>query len=153
MSELAGRTLTLTRLLDAPRELVFKMWTDPVHLRRWWGPKGSDNGETRLDLRPGGKIFVQMRGPGFDHAMGGAFREIDPPSRLVFTSTAFEDGLGNVKLESLNTVTFEDVGRKTRLTVHTLVLRATPDMAQALGGMEEGWNGSLDRLSDYVTSV
>ncbi len=152
MTDLARYTLTLTRLLDAPRELVFAMWTDPKHFQRWWGPRGSDNGETRLDVRPGGEIFVQMRGPGFDQPMGGTFREIDPPRRLVFTSTAFENDDGNMKLENLNTVTFEDVGGKTRLTVHTIVLRATPDMVRALGGMEEGWSGSLDRLADLLTT-
>ena len=60
-TELAGRTLTLTRTFDAPRDLVFKTWTDAKHLKAWWGPRGSDNGETRIDLRPGGKIFIQMR--------------------------------------------------------------------------------------------
>ena len=153
MTNLAKYTLTLTRMLDAPRELVFKMWTDPKHLQRWWGPKGSDNGETRLDLRPGGKIFIQMRGPGFDHPMGGEFREIDPPRRLVYTATAFEDGAGNMKLENLQTVTLEDVGGKTRLTVHIVVLRASPDLIPALDGMEEGMSGSLDRLADLLTNL
>jgi uncharacterized protein YndB with AHSA1/START domain len=152
-TELAGRTLTLTRTFDAPRDLVFKTWTDAKHLKAWWGPRGSDNGETRIDLRPGGKIFIQMRGPGFDHPMGGTFREIDPPRRLVFTSTAFEDGLGGAKLENLNTVTFEEVGGKTRVTLHVVVLRASPDMVPALDGMEEGWSGSLERLQDYLAKL
>jgi uncharacterized protein YndB with AHSA1/START domain len=153
MTDLSKYTLTLTRMLDAPRELVFKAWTDPKHLQRWWGPKGSDNGETRLDLRPGGRIFIQMRGPGFDHPMGGAFREIDPPRRLVFTSTAFEDGAGDMKLENLNTITFEDIGGKTRMTVHVVVLRASADMMPALDGMKEGWSGSLDRLTELLTTL
>jgi len=153
MTDLAKYTLTLTRMLDAPRELVFKAWTDPKHFQRWWGPKGSDNGETRLDPRLGGNIFIQMRGPGFDHPMGGTFREIDPPRRLVYTATAFDDGAGNFKLENLQTVTFEDVGGKTKLTVHIVVLRASPDLIPALDRMEEGFGGSLDRLADLLTKL
>ncbi|HUO89498.1 MAG TPA: SRPBCC domain-containing protein [Rhizomicrobium sp.] len=149
-----GTTLTLTRTLEAPRELVFKMWTDAKHLKEWWGPAGSENGETRIELRVGGKIFIQMRGPGFDHPMGGEFREIDPPRRLVFTSTAFQNADRSWQFVNLNTITFEDLGgSRTRLTVHVVVQKASDTNIVPVGGMELGWAGSLDRLSDHLAKT
>jgi uncharacterized protein YndB with AHSA1/START domain len=150
----AGTTLTLTRILDAPRALVFKAWTDARHLQAWWGPAGSENGETRIDLRIGGKIHIEMRGPGFDHPMGGEFREIDPPRRLVFTSSAFRNEDGSWQFINLNTVTFEDLGgNRTRLTVHCVVQKASETNNVPVGGMELGWNGSLDRLADLLAKM
>lgn len=149
----AGVELHMERILDAPRDLVFAMWTDPKHFRAWWGPAGSDNGETRLDVRPGGEIFIQMRGPGFDHPMGGAFVEIDAPRRLVFTSKAFPNPDGSWKLINLNTVTFDDLGGKTRMTLHVVVQQADEDVMVPVAGMEMGWTGSLDRLRDYVAKL
>ncbi|HEY0106234.1 MAG TPA: SRPBCC domain-containing protein [Rhizomicrobium sp.] len=150
----AGTTLTLERLLDAPRELVFRVWTETEHFRAWWGPAGSDNGETSLDLRPGGEIHVHMRGPGFDHPMGGEFLEIDPPNRLVFLSKAFRNADGSWQFVNRNTVTFEEIGKnRTRLTVHVVVQSASEVNVVPVGGMEMGWNGSLDRLADLLARL
>jgi uncharacterized protein YndB with AHSA1/START domain len=149
----AGVELKLERIYDAPRELVFRMWTDPVHLRAWWGPTGSDNGETRLDLRPGGEIFIAMRGPGFDHPMGGEFLEIDPPRRLVFTSKAFQNPDGSWKLINHNTVTFEDLGNRTKISLHAVVQQADADVMIPVANMEQGWSGSLVRLHDYLAKL
>ena len=149
----AGVQLTLTRLFDAPRDLVFKTWIDEKHLRAWWGPKGSDNGETRLDVRPGGQIFIEMRGPGFDHPMGGEFLEIEPPRRLVFLSKAFQNPDGSWKFINRNTVTFEELGQKTKMTLHVIVQQADDGVEIPVTNMEMGWSGSLDRLHDLLTSL
>ncbi len=146
----AGTTMTLTRTFDAPRELVFRMWTDAKHFKAWWGPAGSENGETRLDARPGGEIFVEMRGPGFDHPMGGEFLEIDPPCRLVFTSKAFKDADGAWQFVNHNTVTFEESGGKTIMTLLCVVQRGSDDFAIPVDNMREGWSGSFDRLRDLL---
>lgn len=146
----AGVQVNLERIFDAPRELVFAMWTDAKHFRAWWGPAGSDNGETRLDVRPGGEIFVQMRGPGFDHPMGGEFLEIDPPRRLVFLSKAFQNPDGTYKFVNHNTVTFEALGAKTKMTLRCVVQRGDEDIGVPVADMEAGWNGSLDRLRDLL---
>jgi uncharacterized protein YndB with AHSA1/START domain len=88
-----------------------------------------------------------MRGPdGVIYPMKGVFREVVAPERLVFTSTAVEDAAGNPQLEGLATVTFAEHEGKTLLTVHNLILKAGPGAADALAGMDEGWNQSLDRL-------
>ena len=149
----AIRELTLTRTFDAPRALVFKLWTDPVQLARWWGPKDFTNIVRSWDARPGGKIDLTMSWPQGDHPMGGGFREVDPPKRLVFTSTAFEDKEGNAELENLNTVTFEDDNGKTKVTVHVIVLKASAAVAGPLSGMEAGWSQSLDKLGDLVAQI
>src|SRR5262249_62231345 len=126
----AGVQMTLTRTFDAPRELVFNAWVDEKHMQAWWGPAGSENGETRLDVRPGGEILVHLRGPGFDHPMGGEYVEIDPPSRLVFLSKAFQNSDGSWKFVNRNTVTFEDLGgRRTKLTLHCIVQQADEEVA------------------------
>src|SRR5260370_33691510 len=83
------RTVVITRVLDAPRELVFRAWTDAKHLARWWGPKGFTNPVCEVDARPGGALRIVMRAPdGAEHPMTGVFREIMAPARLVFTSAA-----------------------------------------------------------------
>jgi uncharacterized protein YndB with AHSA1/START domain len=148
------RELTLTRVFDAPRALMFKLWTDPDHLARWWGPRMFTSVVRKWEARPGGKIDLTMTMDNGDgHPMGGGFREVDPPKRLVFTSTAFEDKDGNAELENLNTVTFEDDKGKTKVTVHVIVLKASAAVAGALAGMEMGWNQSLDKLAELIAQI
>jgi uncharacterized protein YndB with AHSA1/START domain len=142
------RELRITRTFHAPRALVWKAWTDPLHLAKWWGPKDFTNPCCELDLRPGGVIRVDMRGPdGVDHPMGGIFHEIVEPERLVFTTTAFADETGDPRLEVLNTVIFVEREGKTELTLRAVVMKSTPEVEEPVRGMEEGWNQSLDRLA------
>ncbi|MBL6936314.1 MAG: SRPBCC domain-containing protein [Alphaproteobacteria bacterium] len=149
----AGTEVRFERIFDAPRDLVFACWTDARHLKAWWGPAGSENGETRIDPRPGGDIFIQMRGPGFDHPMGGTVEEIDPPRRLVFLSKAFRNPDGSWAFVNRNTVLFEDVGTGTRVRLHTLVLSASEEFAVPVDNMKEGWAGSLDRLAAHLAKT
>src|SRR5580658_1247711 len=86
-----GREFTFTREYDAPRELVFRAWTDPRHVAQWWGPGGFTNPVCEWDARPGNAIHVVMRAPdGTEHGMGGEFREVVAPERLVFTAGALD---------------------------------------------------------------
>jgi uncharacterized protein YndB with AHSA1/START domain len=131
--------------------MVFKAWTHPGHLANWWGPEGFTNPVCKLDLRPGGTIYIEMEGPdGTVYPMGGTFREIIEPERLVFVSTAIPDEDGLPQLEALNTVTFESQNGKTKLTLHVVVTKVAPAAEQALSGMSGGWNQSQDRLADYL---
>ena len=150
----ATREVTLTRIYDAPRSLVFRMWTDPVHMAQWWGPKLFTNPVCELDVRPGGKIWIVMRGPkgtdfDQDFPMSGTFHEVVEPERLVFTAIA-EDKDGNPLLEAHTTVTFEDQGGKTKLTVQANAVGLAPVAPQMLAGMEAGWSQSLEKLADLV---
>jgi uncharacterized protein YndB with AHSA1/START domain len=147
-----NREATITRTFDAPRELVFKAWTDPQHVAQWWGPKYFSNTVCELDARPGGAIRIHMRGPdGTVYPMKGVFREVVPPERLVFTSSTFENEEGNPQLEATHTVTFEDQGGKTKLTLHAVITKAGPGTEMALSGMEVGWNQSFDKLAELLS--
>src|ERR1700730_17678211 len=111
--ESAERQLKITRVFDAPREVVFKAWTDPKQLAQWWGPHGFTNPVCELDARPGGAIRIHMRGPdGTVYPMTGVYKEIGEPERLVFTSAALDEK-GNPLFEVLNTVTFAQQGGHT----------------------------------------
>lgn len=151
-AESAKSDLVLTRKLDAPRQLVFNAWIDPMHFEKWWSPKGFTNDVRILDARPDGIIDMDMIGPeGNRFHMGGTFHEIVPPERIVFTTRGFRRPDGEWDLEVLNTITFADEGGKTMLTLDVKVLKATPELAGPLSGMNEGWNQSLDKLEDLVT--
>jgi uncharacterized protein YndB with AHSA1/START domain len=146
----ATREVTITRVLDAPRSLVFNAWTDPKQMAQWWGPHGFTNPICELDVRVGGAIRIHMRAPdGTVYPMTGTFREIDPPARLVFLAVA-EDHAGTRHLESLTTVTFEEQGGKTKLTVHAKAVGFSEAAPQMLGGMEAGWTQSLERLAELA---
>ncbi len=150
---LAERGLVFTRVIDAPRELVWKAWTEPGHVAEWWGPQGFTNPVCELDVRPGGAIRIDMRGPdGTVYPMMGVFREIVAPERLVFTSVALDEK-GKPLFEELNTVTFERHDGKTKLTIHASVSKATAEAEPYLAGMEQGWNQSLDRFAAYVVKI
>ena len=86
-----GHELVLTRVFDAPRELVFKAWTDAKRVAQWWGPHQFTNPVCELDARPGGAIRIHMRGPdGTVYPMTGVYQEVVEPERIVFTSAALD---------------------------------------------------------------
>ncbi|HEY2034304.1 MAG TPA: SRPBCC domain-containing protein [Rhizomicrobium sp.] len=152
-AQLHSRELSITRVFDAPRDLVFKAWTDARMLAEWFGPQGFTNPICKCDARVGGEIYVVMRANdeiakamGFrDAPMRGEFRQVDPPKRLVFTNNAV-DADDNVILNGLTTVTFEEVGRKTKMTFHTVASGTQPQVVFMLQGMEAGWTQSFDKL-------
>lgn len=152
--ESAQRELVITRVFDAPRALVFKVWTDPKHVAQWWGPHGYTNPVCELDLRPGGALYIEMTGEdGIAIPNKGLFHEVVEPERIVFSTLAFEDAEGNPQLEVHNTVTFVDLNSKTQVTLRSVVTKSTPEMAGSLAGMEQGWNESLDRLADTLKNA
>ena len=145
--------LTLTRVFDAPRELVFAAWTDPRHVAQWWGPRGFTTPVCEMDVRPGGKVFIVMRGPdGTENPTHGVLDEVVVPERLVMSAAGFEDEAGTPRFEVRNTVTFTEQDGKTLLTLHALVLKATPEMEPALTGMRQGWTETLDRLGEFLAA-
>ena len=149
------KELTLERTFDAPRELVFKAWTDPALVAEWWGPHGFTSTAKTWDVTPGGQIDLVMLagkelGPMADHEfpMNGEFEEIVNGEKLVYTSNAIMDG--KEVLTTRNIVTFDEQDGKTKLTVHIVVTMTTPEAAGPLAGMEIGWNQTLDRLVEFV---
>jgi uncharacterized protein YndB with AHSA1/START domain len=148
--ESAAPDMVLTRLLNAPRELVFKVWTDAGELAKWWGPDGFTNPVCEVSARAGGAIRIHMRAPnGTTYPMTGIYQEVVAPERLVFKSAALDEH-GSPLFDVLNTVTFVKDGLKTRLTVEARVLRMNAAAAPYLKGQEAGWSQSLGRLESLL---
>lgn len=143
--------IVMTRLFDAPSQLVFEAMTKPEHVKRWWGRLGEGHSVPvcEIDLRPGGKWRFVNRHPKGEAAFHGEYREIDPPSRLVFTEI-FEDFPDTV---SLVTALFVEEGDKTRMTVTVRYpSQQVRDMVIA-SGMAKGAAISYDRLEDLVIEL
>jgi uncharacterized protein YndB with AHSA1/START domain len=153
--------LVITRIFDAPRELVWKAWTEPEHVMRWWGPKGFTSPVCKIDFREGGKYLFCMRSPeGQDYWSIGVYREIVPMERIVCTDS-FADEKGNPvpashygmpgdwPQELIVTVTLEEHEGKTKMTMRQAGIPAgqMKEMAQA------GWNESFDKLAEDLAKA
>ena len=149
----AEREITLTRVFDAPRALVFKAWTDPAQVARWWGPKMFTNPVCEVDARPGGRLRIVMRAPdGNDYPMRGVFQDVVAPERLSFTNIAV-DAEDRPIIEGFTTVLFAEEGKKTRVTVQTRGKAMVPIATQYLQGMEQGWSMSLEKLAELLPTL
>jgi len=147
------RSLSIVRTYDAPRALVWKMWTDPAHVAAWWGPEHFTTPVVRMDVRPGGDIHMVMRAPnGIGMPFSGRFVEIDEPQRLVMR-TWVQHPDGTTWFEVENTLRFEEVGDRTVQTLHARVLTADESALGPLGGMEAGWSQSLDKLEREIVTT
>jgi uncharacterized protein YndB with AHSA1/START domain len=145
--------LLLTRVLDAPRERVFKAWSDATEVAKWWGPKDFTNPVCEINCCIGGTMRIHMRSPdGTVYPMSGTYREVTAPERIVFISAAL-DGDGKAIFQVLHTVTFAAEGAKTRLTLQAKLVKSTAAAAPYLKGQEAGWTQSLDRLDREVTGA
>jgi len=130
--------MELTRLIRAPRSLVWQAWTDVDKLQQWWGPKHFTNPRCEIDLRDG-IVFP----------MSGEYEQIVPPERLVFLSSALDEQ-GEPIFTNRNTVVFREVDGATEISIHTRVIDAKAAAWQYLKGMREGWSSSLDKLDAFV---
>jgi uncharacterized protein YndB with AHSA1/START domain len=159
------REFTIMRVFDVPREMVWKAFTEPQHMKEWWGPKGSTIVASKMDLRVGGTYHGAMRDPS-GRVIWAKFiyREVIAPDRLVWVHS-FSDETGGLTrhpmsptwpLELLTTVTFEDApAGKTRLTLRWLPINASEDERKtfeaAHDSMRQGWGGSFDQLAAYLS--
>jgi uncharacterized protein YndB with AHSA1/START domain len=143
--------MRMSRVVMAPREFVWKAWTDPVHLAKWWGPRGFSSSHCEVDLRVGGKLRIDMQRPdGSVHPMLGQFLEIVPPERLVFSVMPLDDD-GKPVFEGANTIQFHQQGPITRIDVRATVEKIhNPIAMRFLAGREQGWSESLYRLAEVL---
>lgn len=149
VKEPADRVLKIERVFDAPRTLVFDAWTKPEHMANWWGPRGFKSTVLRNELRPGGAYRIHMLGPDGDHWTQGTYREVVPPERLVMVGS-WADAQGNpTRPETTLTLLFEDVGGKTRLTLHNAIFESVT----ARDLHNSGWSSALDCLAEYLASA
>ena len=164
--KMAGDDFVITRVFDAPRELVWLAWTECERLRQWFGPKDFTIPVATLDFRPGGIFHYCLRSPD-GNAMWGKFvyRDIIPPERIVLVNS-FSDPAGGLSrhpfsptwpLEMLATTTLAEEHGKTRLTIAWHPLHATAAERQifdsARAGMQQGWTGTFEQLADYLAKV
>jgi uncharacterized protein YndB with AHSA1/START domain len=141
----SDRKLVIERVFDAPRARVFAAYTDPELIPRWWGPRRLTTIVDHMDLRPGGQWrFVQHDSDGREYAFRGTYREVTPPERLVQTFE-WEGMPGHVAIES---VTFEDLGERTRITTTTLFHTTEERDDMLASGMEGGVTESHERLDE-----
>ena len=139
--------LVLTHEFDAPRTLVFRAWTDPRHASRWWGPQGFTTVSCRMDARPGGAYRLAMRGPdGAVHTKRGVYREVTP-DRIAF-SYAWEDADGNPGHEMQVTITLEEIGMRTRLTLRQTGFAAVPER----DSHRSGWASCMQRFAAFLAA-
>lgn len=147
----SDQEICLTRLFDAPRRLVFDAMTRPEHVKRWWGCLGEGYSVPvcEIDLRVGGSWRFVNRHPGGEAAFHGEYREITPPSRLVFTEI-FEDFPDTV---SVVTAVFAEEGVRTRMTVTVQYPSKEVRDIVIASGMARGAGISYDRLEDLVAEL
>ncbi|MFD0670897.1 SRPBCC domain-containing protein [Cohnella sp. GCM10027633] len=158
--------LLLKREFNAPRELVYKVWTEPKHFGSWWGPKGFSLEVAKMDVRPGGMFLGCQKSPDGQHAMWGKFvyREVQAPEKLVWVQS-FSDEEGNTvrapfnpnwPLEILNVLTLVENDGVTVLTLEGGPLNASDDEQAAFDAMApmvgQGFAGTFEQLANYLAS-
>jgi uncharacterized protein YndB with AHSA1/START domain len=145
------REIIHTRLLNAPRELVFKSWTDPKHVAIWWGPNGFTNTIYEMSVKPGGVWRFMMHGSdGVDYSNRIVFTEVVAPERLVYIHLSDDP---NDPLKFDVTVTFEVQGDKTLLTMHAVFQSAAVLEEVRKFGAVEGGTQTLNRLEEYLKTM
>ena len=140
----ASREIVVTRVFDAPRDLVFQMWTDPKHIAQWWGPNGFTSTIYEMDVKPGGVWQFVMHGPdGVDYQNKVVYLEIVRPERIVYSHVSGP--------QFQMTVTFADDGGQTRLTAQMLFESAAlRDKVAGQFGAVEGLKQTIGRLQEYM---
>jgi uncharacterized protein YndB with AHSA1/START domain len=153
----------ISRVFDAPRELVWTVWTDPKHLAQWWGPKGFAITNLTNDPRPGGIMHYSMQVPNGETWWGKfAYREVVPNERLVYLNS-FSDAEANTvrapfeekwPREMLTTVTFGSEGDRTRVTIRWVPWNSDEEEHHVFDknrdSMRGGWTGTLDQLAEHL---
>ena len=153
-ASVADRELVLTRVIDAPREKVFRAWTDPALLVRWFAPLPWTTPHAELDVRPGGASLVVMRGPdGNEFPNRGVYLDVVPNERLVFTDAYSAAWEPSSKPFMTVILTFEDEGGKTRYTARVLHWTVADRETHEKMGFHEGWGRCTDQLAALVARL
>jgi uncharacterized protein YndB with AHSA1/START domain len=151
-----SKTLVITRTLKAPRELVWKMFSDPYHLAQWWGPKGYTNRVEKLDFRTGGKWLHVMIGPdGHELPTDNDIVEVTPPRRIVFRNAPADPKIfgDNPPPGFTKTLTFDEIEGGTQLTLVCTFDKPEHKEAVTRRGFKLGTNESFDKLEAHLTTL
>ena len=166
-SETKSHEFVISRVLNAPRDLVWKAFTEPERMKQWWGPKGFTVHVSKMDLRAGGTYHYGMKAPDGTPMWGKfMFREVVPQERMVVISSFSDEAGGTTRhpmaptwpLEMLSTFTFEEEpGGKTKFTIRWSPHNATEEERKifdgAHGSMQQGWSGTLEKLEAYLAKA
>jgi uncharacterized protein YndB with AHSA1/START domain len=144
------REIVMTRVFDAPRDLVFEAHSSAEHMSNWWGPRKYEVVSAEVDFRPGGKWRIVHRGPdGEEYGFHGEYREIVPPERITWTFV-FEGAPGEPAVETL---TLEEADGKTTLTATSVAPSKEQRDAVLESGMVSGAEETFDRLDEYLETL
>jgi uncharacterized protein YndB with AHSA1/START domain len=148
------RELVLTRLIDAPRDKLFRAWTDPDLLRQWFAPLPYTTPVAELDVRPGGSCLIVMRGPdGNDMPNRGVYLEVLENERLVWTDSFTSAWDPSAKPFMTAILTFEDVASKTKYTARVRHATVADREAHEKMGFHQGWGKCTDQLAALVATI
>lgn len=153
----------IEKVINAPCDFLFRVWTEPEHLMHWWGPEGFIMDVCQVDLRPGGIFHYQMKSPdGADMWGKFVYHDIIPPEKLVFV-VSFSDAEGNNTrhplsatwpLEILNTFVFEEQHGKTKMILRGIPFNANPEeqktFEEGFSSMNQGFSGTINQLEEYL---
>lgn len=150
----SDRELVLTRLIDAPRESLYRAWTEPALLKQWFAPMPWTTSHAELDVRPGGAATVTMRSPdGNDMPCPGVYLEVVPNQRLVFTDAYTSAWQPSQKPFMTVILTFEDEGGRTRYTARVRHWTVADREAHEKMGFHAGWAQCADQLTALVAKL
>jgi uncharacterized protein YndB with AHSA1/START domain len=162
-----NKDFVISRVFDAPRDLVWKAFSEPERMAKWWGPKGFTVIHSKMDLRAGGSYHYGMKSPTGEPMWGKfRYREVVPPERMVLINS-FSDEAGGITrhpmaptwpLEMLSTFTFEEMpGGKTKFTVRWSAYNASEEEQKTFDAghesMRGGWGGTMDQFAAYLAAV
>lgn len=160
------KEFSISRNVDAPRDLVWKMLTEEEHLLNWWGPKGFEMTTATVDLRPGGIFHYAMKDPSGNEMWGKfVYREVVKPEELVFVSSFSDKDAGITRhplgaswpLEILNRLTLTETGGKTTVTINGGPINATDEeiktFNEAFSSVQKGFEGTFSQLDEYIAEV
>jgi uncharacterized protein YndB with AHSA1/START domain len=141
----------ISRSIAAPVASIYKAWTDPSQLAKWWGPKGFTSPVCEISAKEEGVIRIEMTDEaGTIYPMRGIFHELMKNVCLVFSTYSHDDDRKRAGLVNHHTVDFAEEDGITTVSIKIRVVRASPKVSKAVAGLSEGWNESLDRLTMLV---
>ncbi len=155
-----SKELILERVFNAPRELVWKAWTDPTMLKQWWGPDNVTIPECEVDLRVGGKFYIVMEagagmGPyqGTKWPMLAKFTVVEPYAKLAYSAQAWTEGQdAETTIDQTTAVTLTEEDGKTKVKIIATILKAGPAAGMAVQGMQAGFTQQLEKLHNFLAA-
>jgi uncharacterized protein YndB with AHSA1/START domain len=155
------KELTLERVFDAPREMVWEAWTDPELLKQWWGPDNVTIPECEVDLRVGGEFYIVMEagaamGPykGTQWPMRATFTVVEPPEKITYTAKAWTEGKDpeETMIDQTTEITLTEENGKTKVKVVAIVHKTGPGAKMAIQGMQAGFTQQLEKLNTFLAT-